>query len=183
MANPNQNARGKKTGRYVVTLASAERDAHIANLIAEGWSHRDIAAELGIHRSTVAEAHRRAIRAVLQDPGEKLLALHMARLEFMFSKLAEMAEDDYITVSHGKIVRDDDGNPVPDIGPKIAAYREARASLESFRRLVGLDQPTKIQAQVTETTQQDIELAELIRETEARNAAEEARIKRRDAGE
>jgi hypothetical protein len=176
--NPRQDARGQRTGRYVRTLDAAERDARVAELVAEGWSQRAIAAEVGYsHHSSVAEAHRRAVRSVLQGPAEKLLALHMNRLEFMFASLMEMAEDDYITVSHGKIIRDEEGNPVPDIGPKLAAFREARASLESFRRLVGLDEAVKVDATVHQVTQEDIELAELIREAQARNATEEARIK------
>jgi hypothetical protein len=179
--NPRQDARGQRTGRYVRTLDAAERDARVAELVAEGWSQRAIAAEVGYsHHSSVAEAHRRAVRSVLQGPAEKLLALHMNRLEFMFASLMEMAEDTYITVSHGKIIRDEEGNPVPDIGPKLAAFREARASLESFRRLVGLDEAVKVDATVHQVTQQDIALQELLAEMRAKNAAtvDELRVDR-----
>jgi len=142
--NPHQNARGDRTGRYVPTLETAERDAYIADQLAAGRSQRDVAIELGLHHKTVADAQRRAIRAILKEPGEKLLALHMARLESAYAQLMELAEGDYITVSHGKVITDDDGNPLPDIAPKIAAFREGRATLESFRKLIGLDAPSRV---------------------------------------
>jgi hypothetical protein len=43
--------------------------------------------------------------------------------------------------------------------------------------MMGYNQPVKVDATVHEVTQQDVELAELIREAQAKNATEEARIK------
>lgn len=144
MANPNQDARNSK-GRYVRTLETAARDAQAAELYAQGLTYRQIAAELGYESHTsVVGACQRAVRDVVKSAGEQVLKVHIDRLEYLFAKAVEIAETDHVVVSHGRVVTDTDGQPLKDPGPTLAAIREARASLESFRKLTGLDQPTKV---------------------------------------
>lgn len=175
--NPNQEARDGR-GRYVRTLESAARDAEAARLHAQGWTYKAIAAELQMgDKSTAIRAVQRAVRAVVQGPAEEVLKLHTARLEYAYGKAVEIAEADHIMVSQGKIMRDDEGRPLRDHAPVLAALREARQTLDSFRIMMGLNQPVKVDATVREVTQEDIELAELIRETQAKNAALEQQIR------
>lgn len=182
MANPRQDARDGK-GRYIRTLEQAETDAEVARLYSQGGiTFREIGEQLGISKWAAISAYDRAVRQVVQEARDDAIKVHAARLEYMFSRCMEIAEADHILVSHGKVIRGDDGNPIKDHAPVLAAYREARGALADFRRMTGLDAPAKIEAQVTEVTQQDIELAELIRETQAKNAADEARIKGESAG-
>lgn len=144
MANPNQHARDGR-GHYVRTPETAKRDAQAADLRAEGLSFQAIADQLGYADKTSARlAVRRALRDIVQGPAEKLLNLHMERLETLYEQALEVMEADHVVVSHGKIVKADDGTPLVDSGPKLAAIREARASLESFRKLTGLDAEKKI---------------------------------------
>jgi hypothetical protein len=116
--------------------------------------------------------------------------LHLERLEAELLRLDDLEQHarqvltrHHITVNNGRIISVD-GEPLLDDGPVLQAIDRLikiedarRRNNESQRKLLGLDAPTKVDAQVTEVTQQDIELAELIRETQARNAAEEERIK------
>lgn len=144
MANPDQDSRNSK-GQYVRTLEGATRDARAVELRSQGWTYRQIAEELGYSsHKTVIAACRRAIRDITKGPAEKLIALHMERLETLYEAALEVAEREHVVVSHGKIIRDDDGTPLTDSGPKLAALREARATLESFRKLTGIDAPSRV---------------------------------------
>jgi hypothetical protein len=176
--NPPDGHKGRNgSGQYTKSIEGAERDAQAARLHAAGHSYNRIATELGIHRSQAIRAVQRAVRAVVQGPAEQVLQLHTSRLEYAYTKAIEIAEADHIMVSHGKIICDENGIPLRDHGPTLAALREARATLESFRRMMGLDQPVKVDATVHQVTQQDIELAELVREAQAKNAVTEAAIR------
>lgn len=144
MANPNQHARDGH-GQYIRIPETAARDAKAAELRAQGWTFQQIAEELGYcDRSTARLAIRRALTDIVKGPAEKLLAIHMERLETLYEAALEVLEADHVVVSHGRIVTGEDGQPLKDNGPKLAAIREARASLESFRKLTGLDQPAKV---------------------------------------
>ena len=142
--NPNQDARNP-SGRYVRTPETAARDAQAAELRAQGWTNQRIADHLGYSSpSSVRDACRRAIRDIVKDGAEKLIAVHVDRLETLYEAAVEVLEADHVVVSHGKVVTGADGQPLKDNGPKLAAIREARATMESFRKLMGLDQPTQV---------------------------------------
>ena len=51
-----------------------------------------------------------------------------------------------------------------------------RRTSESIRRLLGIDMPIKVDATVTDTTQQDLELQEMLRDAKARVQLEEQKI-------
>lgn len=141
--NPRQNCRDGN-GRYRRGPEAVARDAHAAELFGQSWTYQEIADELGITKSSAIKAVQRAMRDVVKGPGEKALAIHIDRLEYLYDKAIEILEDEHVVVSHGRIVKDDAGQPIADSGPKLAALREARATLESFRKLTGLDQPAKV---------------------------------------
>lgn len=149
MANPNQDARNH-SGRYVRTPETAARDAQAAELRAQGWTNQRIADHLGYNSpSSVRDACRRAIRDIVKDGAEKLIAVHVDRLETLYEAAVEVLEADHVVVSHGKVVtmldpETGEEKPLKDNGPKLAAIREARATMESFRKLMGLDQPTQV---------------------------------------
>jgi len=144
MANPNQSARTEK-GRYIRTPEQARRDADAADMRADGHTLQHIADELGYcDRSAARRGIQRALRDIVQGPAEKLLALHMDRLELLYAAATDILEREHVVVSHGKIVKDDDGHPLLDDGPKLAAIREARSTLDAFWSLTGMKQPTKV---------------------------------------
>jgi len=143
MANPNQHSRDGR-GHYVRTPESARRDARAAELRAEGLSYQQIGDELGIDKTNARMAVRRALREIVQGPAENLLALHIERLETLYERATEVMERQHVVVSYGQIMKDEDGNPLIDSGPELAAIREARATLESFRKLAGLDAPSRV---------------------------------------
>lgn len=118
--------------------------------------------------------------------------IELARLEATLERLHNMEESvrrvmarKHITVSNGKVITlpgedeplEDDGFILQAVDRLTRIEESRRRTSESLRRLLGLDMPVKVDATVTEVTQEDIELSELIREAEAKNAVEEARIK------
>lgn len=145
MPNPRQDARNGK-GQYVRTIEQAETDAQIARLYSEGgMTFREIGDQLGISKWAAINAYRRAVRSVIQEAGEGALRVQIDRLEYLFAKVMEVAEEDHLVVSHGHIVTDADGNPLRDHAPVLAAVREARQCMESFHALTGMKQPAKIE--------------------------------------
>jgi len=145
MANPNQRGR-TENGRYIRTPEQAQRDAQAADLRADGHTLQHIADTLGYSdRSAARRGIQRALRDIVQGPAERLLALHMDRLELLYAAATDILERDHLVVSHGKVVKDDDGQPLLDDGPKLAAIREARSTLDAFWSLTGMKQPAKVQ--------------------------------------
>ncbi len=61
------------------------------------------------------------------------------------ARCMEIAETDHVMVSHGRIVYDDDGQPLKDTAPVLAAFRELRGALADFRRMTGMDKPSKVE--------------------------------------
>jgi len=83
-------------------------------------------------------------KAVLRSAGAELIASEAALLDDMFAEALEILERDHVVVSHGKVVKDDAGNPLLDDGVKLAALREMREIRHSYRKLFGADQPTQV---------------------------------------
>jgi hypothetical protein len=145
VANPNQHARSG-AGQYIRTPETAKRDAEAADLRAQGWTFERIAEELGYcDKSTARLAVRRALSDIVRGPAEKLLAIHMERLETLYEAALEVLEADHVVVSHGQIIKGEDGQPLKDDGPKLAAIREARSTLDAFWNLAGMKKPAKVE--------------------------------------
>lgn len=143
MANPDSSRDGK--GRYIRTPETAERDARAAQLRADGWTLQQIADELGYaDRSTARQAIQRALREIVQGPAEALIQQEAARLDSLYEEALDVLNRDHVMVSHGRIVTDDNGQPLPDPGPKLAAIDRLVKVRESYRRLFGLDARQKI---------------------------------------
>lgn len=177
MANPNQAARDGN-GHYIRNAITVERDARAADLRAEGLTFQQIADELGFpDKSQAHKAVRRALHDIIKGPAEKLLQQEVTRLDTLYEEALEVLQRDHVTVSHGRIIKDDDGNPILDDGPKLAAIDRLVKIRESYRRLLGLDQPVKVDAKVTEVTQQDLELQEMLHEAKAAMEVEEQQIR------
>jgi hypothetical protein len=66
------------------------------------------------------------------------------------------------------------------VGGDLRAIETVLKVIDRRARLNGLDGSVKVDMQVTETTQADLALQEMIREAEARLAADEAKIRGRD---
>ena len=144
---PPQDARGN----FIGTIDIDERAARAARLKADNpkMGYREIAKLVGYtNPGTAWRAIDKCRKAVLQSAGAELIASEAALLDDQFTAAMEILERDHVVVSHGKVITmaDEDGEekPLLDDGPKLAALREMRAIRESYRKLLGVDQPTQV---------------------------------------
>lgn len=148
MTHPNDRPRNANNGRFEPTQDAANRAAEAARLKAENprLTYRQIAAAVGYSNPGDAwRAVQRCREAVLREAGAELIAAEAAQLDDLFVHAMEVLERDHVVVSHGKVITGEDGRPLLDDGPKLAAVREMRAIRESYRKLFGVDQPAKVE--------------------------------------
>jgi hypothetical protein len=141
----NQDER-RADGRYIATQEGADRAAQAARLKAENprMTYQQIADTVGYcDKASAWRAINRCRETVLREAGAELIAAEAGHLDDLFVAALEVLERDHVVVSHGRVVTGTDGQPLLDDGPKLSAIREMRMLRESFRKLYGVDQPTK----------------------------------------
>lgn len=160
-------------GRFTDSLDSAERDAQAARLYREVRNYQQVSDALGYgNKGNAWRAINKCRDLVRKQAGEELIAVEAAELDQMYVHALEVLEREHIHVSQGRVVKDDEGTPLLDDGPKLAAIREMRGIRESYRRLFGLDAAAK--AEITSINlPQDVELQERLRLARERVEAEE----------
>lgn len=153
---PDTLARGSN-GKYTRTLAGAERDAEAARLRSQGMPYRKIGAALGMSGSSAHDAVQRAFAAVVAEPAATAVAVELARLDqelvrldALYAKVETVLDREHVTVSHGKVIQHEgapllDDNPVLQAADRLVRIEDARRrNGESRRKLLGLDQPAKV---------------------------------------
>ncbi|MET7437807.1 hypothetical protein ACFYQQ_01180 [Streptomyces sp. NPDC005496] len=138
-----RNARGN----FVATGAADQRAAAAARMKAENprLTYQQIADAVGYsNKGDAWRAIDKCRKAVLQQAGAELVASEARLLDDQFVAAMEILERDHVVVSHGRVVTGEDGKPLLDDGPKLAALREMRAVRESYRKLYGADAAQKI---------------------------------------
>lgn len=146
--HPNDRPHNNNTGRFEPSQAAADRAAQAARLKAENpkLSYQQIADAVGYnHKSDAWRAIQRCRQAVIREAGAELVAAEAAHLDDLFVEALDVLRRDHVTVSHGHIVRDDDGNPILDDGPRLAAIDRLLRIRESYRRLFRVDPPAKVE--------------------------------------
>jgi hypothetical protein len=113
-------------------------------------------------------------------------ALEAERLEASLRRLDDLAErawdilnEEHTTVSQGRKIEGilDPGPALQAIDRLLKIEEQRRKISESLRKLFGVDMPQQIEATITEVTEQDRELQEMIRDAQAKVAAQEATIR------
>lgn len=137
--------------QFASTITQDERAAQAARLKADNprMTYQQIADQLGYSdKGNAWRDIQKCRQAVLRQAGAELIASEAAQLDEMFVSAMEVLERDHVVVSHGKVITmtDDEGveKPLLDDGPKLAALREMRAIRESYRKLLGVDQPQQV---------------------------------------
>ncbi|MGK9463930.1 hypothetical protein ACSLFT_28450 [Streptomyces sp. G6] len=147
MTHPNDRPRLKHNGRFQSSPGTDARAAHAAQLRADnpGMTYQQIADAVGYsNKGDCWRAVQRCREAALEQAGRELIAVEAAQLDDLFVAAMEILERNHVMVSHGRIVKDDVGTPILDDGPKLAAVREMRQIRESYRKLFGLDAPSRV---------------------------------------
>lgn len=157
----------RKDGQFERTIEHAERDAQAARLRSQGLTYVQISEAMGLGgRNRAHEMVKRAIASAPREAAQELIAIETERLDDRDRRLHAILVTFHPLVSHGRLIKDEKGQPIEDVMPKLAALRELRANGESRRRLLGLDAPTR--NEVTVVTRDAVEQA--IAELEAKLA-------------
>ena len=124
----------------------------------DGKSQRAIAALMGCSLGRVQDLLEEGLKAIPAENAEAVRKLELERLDQMLEGLARDAEYD----DKGRLLRGGmcDGEP--------AAVSAAVKVMDRRAKLLGLDAPTKVQAEVTEAKLSDEELSKRILEIEDR---------------
>ncbi|MGQ5576757.1 helix-turn-helix domain-containing protein [Streptomyces sp. ECR3.8] len=158
-------------GHFTRDPAIVARNAEAARLRGEGWSYRKIAGHFGIDHRTAQDAVRTAIRDACAGPGKALVDIEVQRLEAMYDKVLDVLEKDQPLVSHGRIVKDDTGTPLIDEELKLKAVDRALRARESFRKLLGLDAPSRVSVEAEQLGRQ---IAKLLDEAMSEEPGDDA---------
>lgn len=163
----------------------AEEQRLCYELRLRGLSIRQIADETGMTPSTVHRRIQCEIRETIQPLADEVRQLELDRLDRLQQIALGVMGADHPLVSDGRVVHAvmPDGTKVPlqDHGPVLAAMDRFLKIQDRRAKYLGLDAATKVDATVTETTQQDLELAEMVREAKAKAAAAEAALREEPA--
>lgn len=150
---------------------SAERDARIMAMLAEGKSQATVAAHFGLSRPRIAQIKKRVLDDIRFESVEDYRAQMAERLEHDREQLALIRDKEHLTVSHGHVVRigrpvirwepdpdDPDadlipvavieeghGDPVLDDGPRLQAIAQSLKVEDRWAKLFGLDAPSKVE--------------------------------------
>lgn len=164
-------------GRWLRGVEGINRDAAALRLRAEGWSLQRISDQLAYGgKANVSEALTKAKEDIIGPPARDLIAQEMANLEHLIDKMLEVLHANHVMVSHGRLISIDE-RPLPDHGPVVQAANTLKGLYESRRKLLGIDAAQKLDATVHQVDQVDVELAELLRDTRARVAVQEAELR------
>lgn len=147
--------------RSQVSETVAERRALVVSLRRKRVTFEEIGRVHlgGVTAQRAWAIYRAAIDAVPKQQVDEHRAEDLALNDWATAKLMAIAEN-------------------PDVSPRtqVEALSALKGWSERRGKVAGSDAPTQIEATVTETTQADAELAEMIREVQARNAVVEAQL-------
>lgn len=133
------------SGRFNRSLEGVERDAQAARLRGRGLTLRQIADALGYAGpSGVHKAIARALAAVPVEAVDELRRMQFEQLEYLYSvAMGVLHAEHHLYTQAGALVRDPDGDPVPDHMPVLKAIDRALRIHERVARLMGLDMPIR----------------------------------------
>jgi hypothetical protein len=154
---------GPQAATSARSIVAAQRRAEMLRLRLEGLTLEGIGERMDIQPESVHGVISRALRSLVKEPSEELLALEVARCDALLSEAMSVVRAFHPVIHAGAVVRavveGHDGRPLrdpstgdlvmvalEDKAPKLAAINTALRVLERRAKLLGLDKPTKIAA-------------------------------------
>jgi hypothetical protein len=124
-------------------LAAREREARALELRRDGRTHAEIAEIFGVSREMVTRIINRGMDRIVQEPAEQQRLIDLDRLDRLQVEALAVLRRRHVVVQGGKIVKDEDGKPLLDDGPVLAAIGKLLDIQARRARLLGLDAPAK----------------------------------------
>lgn len=154
---------------------TADRDSQAARLLEQGRTYKQIAEELGYSSATSAyRAASRALAAEVLPSANAMRREQLGHIDYLITVATGVMQRDHLTVSHGKIIRDEDGEPLLDDAPKLAAIDRIHKLEELRANLVGTKVPVQQKLAVESTVdERTAQLLAQIADAKARLAGED----------
>lgn len=168
------NRRGPRGPRSPEEMAYIKQ--HIIQKRLYRMTFADIAKDLGVHTRQVHGWYQEAMRDIPESAASVYRQEQLDVLDMTEAKALELIGRVHIAHSNGRVVITEDGEPVEDAMPILAAIKIVVDIETRKARLLGLDKPIKVDATTTEVTATDIEIAKLIGELNDRNATERKKL-------
>jgi hypothetical protein len=131
--------------RFLVT----ERRRRAVELRLKNWPWQKIADELGYSNKQAAHKDvQRAYEQAKQLTDASLAELRLVeldRIDQIAQRVWEIVDRGHVATSGTDIVRGEDGRPMADDGPALAALRELRQLSVERRRLLGVNAPDRVE--------------------------------------
>lgn len=164
-------------GKFDRTIETAERDAEAARMRSRSVSYQVIADTLGFaDRSNARKAVQRALLEIVAEPAAELRELQLAQLDELTVAALGVLDRQHVTVSHGRVIRDDTGAVIEDDAPILAAIDRLLRIQERRAKLLGLDAPSRHEVVTLDAVEAEIQRlsAELGLDQAGSSAAAEA---------
>lgn len=134
-------------GEFAPSEDVAERDAYVLRLLAQGLSYQQVV-DMGLpglaSKASVSKARRRALDAIRSPAVAEYRAEQLAKLDALEEGAWQDVRDPGPRVSvSGKVVTDEDGEPVPDKAIRDAARNTILKTVRTRMDLLGLAAPRK----------------------------------------
>lgn len=150
-----------------------------------GATQDQIAAAQGITQSRVSQIITEVRESIPAPVVEEIVAVERDRIARLYQATMEIlaARHPLVSLAKGVIVRDEDGAPLEDAGPKLAAINTAMRIHERVSKLYGLDAPERVEATVTrEPTRVELDWQEFIAEAKDKRRQARAALENEAAG-
>jgi DNA-binding CsgD family transcriptional regulator len=155
-------------------LDKALRDADIWTMRAAGHSVQEIAESQELSISTVRNSLTRVAEQYKVESAAEIIKMELDRLDIMLVHAMDALEGEYVAWSNGRMMRDDDDQPVPDVGPTMKAIDTILKIMDRRSKYLGLDAPSKSEQHINvhqDPNAVDLQVLDLINTFKASAAA------------
>lgn len=124
-------------------VAVREREARALALRRDGRTYAEIGEVLGVNRQMATRIVQRGLDRIVREPAEQVRLLELERLDHAQVQALGVLHSRHVLVQGGRIVKGDDGQPLVDHGPVLAAIGTLLRIMERRTKLLGLDKPVR----------------------------------------
>jgi hypothetical protein len=127
---------------------AARRRAQVLQARLAGASFEDIGQRLGVSDTRAHQLYVDALHRTVQEPADQLRVLELHRLDQLQAHAVKVLRGRHVVIQGGRVVVDRQGQPYTDHSPVLAAIAALLRIAERRARLLGLDAPSRVDAQV-----------------------------------
>lgn len=128
----------------------------------ERWTLARIADEMGCSVFRVQKLLNKYVPKLLDKDASQHRDIEIGKLDVLEERLWSMIDEEYYTVSQGRVVYMESGDPVPDIEPVMKIIDRLLKVADRRAKLLGLDKPVRVEATIHQVDTVDMELARML---------------------